>query len=199
MIYTSAWLTYCVCETFKGYGKERFRILLPGTLVALVVAITVTYVSNGNPVFHQVSYALIQLVSTARVVYLLSSPSSPYNTSQLGKQRKGEIQKLYLFGTVIFLTGFVIWNVDNIFCYNLRQLRKTVGYPWAILLEGHGWWHILTGWGAYCLITAGSQLAVGLKEDVGNFRLEGGAFPVVRRVKEYRPTAGGKRVAKKNK
>ncbi|SNX84019.1 related to YPC1 - Alkaline ceramidase [Melanopsichium pennsylvanicum] len=187
MIYTSAWLTYCVCETTKGYGKPRFRLLLPTTLTLLVICITITYVWNGNPVFHQIAYASIQLVSTARVVYLLSNKSSPLNTTAAGKDRKREIQNLYLFGAIIFLTGFAIWNIDNIFCYNLRQARNKVGYPWAVLLEGHGWWHIFTGWGAYCLITAGSQLAVGEKEDPSNFTLVRGAFPWVKRVQEYKP------------
>ncbi|GAC96012.1 alkaline phytoceramidase [Pseudozyma hubeiensis SY62] len=194
MIYTSAWLTYCVCETSKGYGKPRFRLLLPLTLTLLVVWITVVYVWNGNPVFHQVAYASIQIVSTVRVIYLLRN-SSQHNSTAAGKQRKKEIQKLYLFGAIVFLTGFAIWNVDNIFCYQLRQARKKVGYPAAVLLEGHGWWHVLTGWGAYCLITAGSQLGVGEKEDVGNFRLQNGWFPVVKRIKEYK--AGGGRVGKK--
>lgn len=198
MIYTSAFLTYCVCETTKGYGKPRFRILLPTTLTLLVVWITVVYVSNGNPVFHQVAYASIQLVSTIRVIYLLTSPSSSLNSTPTVRERKREIQKLYLFGAIIFLTGFAIWNIDNIFCYHLRQARKKVGYPWAVLLEGHGWWHILTGWGAYCLITAGSQLAVGEKEDPANFRLEKGWFPVVKRVKEYKPTTSGGRRGKKS-
>ncbi|CDR98939.1 hypothetical protein [Sporisorium scitamineum] len=162
MIYTSTFLTYCMCETSKGYGKPRFRLLLPGTLTLLVVWITVVYLWNGNPVFHQVAYASIQIVSTFRAAYLLTSKSSALNTSQQGEDRK-EITRLYLYGTIIFLTGFAIWNIDNISCYQLRQARKKVGYPWAVLLEGHGWWHILTGHGAYCLITAGAQLAVGEK------------------------------------
>ncbi len=143
---------------------------------------------NGNPVFHQVAYASIQLLSTARVILLLRNPSSPLNTTAAGKERKKEITNLYLFGAIVFLSGFFIWNMDNIFCYHLRQARHKIGYPWAVLLEGHGWWHILTGWGAYCLITAGTQLAVGEKEDVGNFKLESGWLPVIRRVKEYKPT-----------
>lgn len=188
MIYASAWLTWCVCETSPKGTKPRFRLLLPLGLVAMVSWITIVYVRNGNPVFHQVAYAFIQLLSTSRVVYLLTSTNSPYNNSASTKQKKTQIQNLYLFGAAIFLLGFAIWNLDNIFCYHLRQSRNKIGYPWAILLEGHGWWHILTGWGAYCLITAGNMLAVGLKEGVGAVELEKGAFPVLRRVKDFKPT-----------
>ncbi|SPO30858.1 related to YPC1 - Alkaline ceramidase [Ustilago trichophora] len=186
MIYTSAWLTYCVCETQRAYAKPRFRLLLPTSLILLVVCITVVYLRNGNPVFHQVAYASIQIASTLRVIHLLRNPSSYLNTTSIGKIRKSQIQNLYLFGAIIFLTGFAIWNVDNIFCYNLTQARHKVGYPWAVLLEGHGWWHILTGWGAYCLITAGTQLAVGEKQGAENFELVDGWFPYVKRVGEYK-------------
>lgn len=186
MIYTSTFLTYCVFETSKGYGKPRFRLLLPASLILLVLWITITYVWNGNPIFHQVAYASIQILSTLRVIYLLTSSHSQLNRSPAAKERKKDIQSLYLFGTFVFLTGFLIWNIDNIFCAHLRHARHKIGYPWAVLLEGHGWWHILTGWGAYCLITAGSQLAVGEKETPTNFKLEKGAFPVVKRLKEYK-------------
>jgi dihydroceramidase len=36
--------------------------------------------------------------------------------------------------------GFLIWNLDNIFCGTLRRCRRDIGLPWGILLEGHGWW-----------------------------------------------------------
>jgi dihydroceramidase len=45
------------------------------------------------------------------------------------------------------LAGFVIWNIDNIFCHHLTTTKKAILLPWAVLLEGHGWWHVLTGLG----------------------------------------------------
>lgn len=193
MIYTSAFLTYCVVETSKGYDRPRFRILLPTTLLALVTFITIAYVWNGNPVFHQVAYASIQIVSTLRVIRLLTNSKSPLNTTTVGLAQKAKIKRLYLFGTTIFLIGFLVWNIDNVFCYQLRQARKRIGYPLAILLEGHGWWHILTGWGAYCIITAGSQLALSYKESPENFELHGDWVPIVKRVKPYKPVASRKK------
>jgi len=53
------------------------------------------------------------------------------------------------FGLAIFLGGFGIWAVDNKYCSKLRQWRHELGLPWGILLEGHGWWHLMTGYGAY--------------------------------------------------
>jgi dihydroceramidase len=45
-------------------------------------------------------------------------------------------------GLGIFLGGFVIWNLDNMFCPTLRRWRRTLGLPWGVLLEGHGWWYV---------------------------------------------------------
>ncbi|KAJ1019550.1 hypothetical protein NDA18_006028 [Ustilago nuda] len=185
MIYTSAIMTYCLTETSKGYANPRFPLLLPAALVALTGWITAVYLWNGNPLFHQVAYAAMQVLSTARVIYLLRSSKSQLNTTTLAKERKEEITNLYIFGTLIFLLGFAVWNIDNIFCYNLHQARNKLGYPCALLLEGHGWWHILTGWGAYCTITAGIQLAVGEKEHPRNFKQVGRWLPRLVRLRPY--------------
>ncbi|KAI3475605.1 hypothetical protein L1887_62978 [Cichorium endivia] len=81
MIYTSALLTYCVFETSPSHLKPRFRILLPWSLFAMVAWITAVYLRNGNPVFHQCAYAAIQILSTLRVIYLLTNTSSPLNSA----------------------------------------------------------------------------------------------------------------------
>ncbi|PWY98998.1 alkaline phytoceramidase [Testicularia cyperi] len=179
MIYTSAFLTYCVFETSSRDAKPRFRILLPVWLITMVTSITVTYLYNANPVFHQVAYASIQILSTIRIVWLIHNPRSPLKTSAPGRAQKPTIENTFLIGTAIFILGFAIWNIDNIFCYHLRQLRNAVGFPASILLQGHGWWHILTGYGAFCIITAMTHLVLSYKESPDNFRIHGNIFPKV--------------------
>jgi len=57
-------------------------------------------------------------------------------------------------GLFIFLAGFFLWNMDNIFCQHLTATKQQLLLPWSVLLEGHGWWHVLTGLGTlapfYC-------------------------------------------------
>lgn len=52
-----------------------------------------------------------------------------------------------LLGILMFLAGFVLWNVDNLFCHHLTASKKQMLLPWSLVLETHGWWHILTGLG----------------------------------------------------
>jgi len=51
-----------------------------------------------------------------------------------------------------FVFGYFLWHMDFLFCKELTNLRRQVGIPWGFLLELHGWWHILTGIGAYTFI-----------------------------------------------
>lgn len=50
---------------------------------------------------------------------------------------------------VIFVTGFIIWNLDTAFCSQLTAIKRTIGMPWSFVFEFHGWWHLFTGLGAY--------------------------------------------------
>lgn len=50
-------------------------------------------------------------------------------------------------GIGLFLTGFFLWNMDNIYCRYLKTARNHILLPWSIVLEGHGWWHLFTGLG----------------------------------------------------
>ncbi|KAM5480509.1 alkaline ceramidase ydc1 [Microsporum audouinii] len=75
------------------------------------------------------------------------------------------------YGLSTFLGGFAIWNLDNEYCSNLRTWRRELGLPWGILLEGHGWWHLLTGIGAYMYITWGIWLRHCLNGRQDDYRL----------------------------
>lgn len=50
-----------------------------------------------------------------------------------------EMWCLIAVGLSIFLGGFGLWNLDNIYCSKIRRWRHEIGLPWGILLEGHGW------------------------------------------------------------
>ena len=49
---------------------------------------------------------------------------------------KGKMSKIYQTGLLTFLTGFAIWNVDNIYCGTLTEWKRAIGWPLAFLLEG---------------------------------------------------------------
>ena len=54
----------------------------------------------------------------------------------LPQETRSVIIKLFIMGWEIFVLGFFIWNLDNIFCDTLTRWKVAIGWPIAFLLEG---------------------------------------------------------------
>lgn len=187
MIYTTCLMAYA---SFS-YSRDRtFRIILALSLVGLSLFITLYYHYLQDPAFHQSVYALLTVIVVFRSIYTMEStlrpplrdsqeanrPQSMDESRDLWKTeararmsaRDQAILKdmwiLVAFGLTMFLGGFAIWNLDNMYCSRLRSWRRSIGLPWGMLLEGHGWWHLMTGVGANCYIVWGIWLRHCLNE-----------------------------------
>ena len=44
--------------------------------------------------------------------------------------------------------------------------------PWGFVLEGHGWWHLMTGIGAYCYIVWGIWLRRVMNGQQDEYRIQ---------------------------
>lgn len=62
------------------------------------------------------------------------------------------IRALVTFATWCALVGYAIWNIDVHFCPELTRWKRAVGMPFGVLLELHGYWHILTAIAAYAFM-----------------------------------------------
>jgi hypothetical protein len=81
-----------------------------------------------NPVFHQFAFAAILLTATGRNVYLIRRLPSALPS-------KSAIIRMIGTGITVFAMAFAIWNIDNVFCSDLRRARESVGIL-GFLLEG---------------------------------------------------------------
>jgi hypothetical protein len=101
-------------------------------------------------VFHQAAFALMTMAVVGTGVYDVRyklrpalEKRNPAECDQIMKQ----MWRFALAGNLLFLFGFFLWNMDNIFCRHLKSARNQILLPWSVVLEGHGWWHIFTGLG----------------------------------------------------
>lgn len=121
----------------------------PRAQVAFLHVALTDSISLPNPVYHQVAFATIMLLSIARAAFLLR---------QLPQERRSKLARTLTIGVLVFVSGFGIWNLDNYFCTRLRATREWLGDHGLGVLghltEGHGWWHILTTCGAFNIFTA---------------------------------------------
>lgn len=166
MIYTTCLMAYA---SFSYSRSTRVRIILAISLLSLAVFITLYYHYLQDPVFHQNAYALLTAVVVFRSVYTMEKTLRPRfrktrEEDRLAREKKGlpvptkehqhyenvrdtkTIKTMWFmvgYGLSMFLGGFFIWNLDNQFCTQIRRWRRTIGLPWGIFLEGHGWWYVL--------------------------------------------------------
>ncbi|KAF2841225.1 aPHC-domain-containing protein [Patellaria atrata CBS 101060] len=180
MIYNMCTMFYAVFS----FQRSRFAasvVLI--FVVSLAAFITAYYHYLKDPVFHQIAFALITvsvvLTSLYRIERYLKPSRRTMTINQgfddVGRKSGNDVQRdiverarlerrdtqiyneiwqLKKCGLGFIAFGFFIWNLDNIFCSTLRRWRHDIGLPWGILLEGHGWWHIMTGLSAYYHLTS---------------------------------------------
>ncbi|KAI9677094.1 MAG: hypothetical protein M1817_006933 [Caeruleum heppii] len=176
MIYTACIMCYA---TFAFRKSRPFAIALCIALIALALFITLYYHYLQDPTFHQNAYALLTTIAVFRSMYVMEVSLRPSRRltggARPGRNEDGQppevhklsdnktddqrnqkilesMWRLVACGLSIFLSGFVIWTLDNEYCSILRDWRRQIGLPWGIFLEGHGWWHLMTGTGAYFYI-----------------------------------------------
>ncbi|KAI3624203.1 YDC1 [Malassezia furfur] len=187
MIWASCYVCWCLLDDTVSYGNKKHPAFFRTLITGLAVFITVTYVMHGNPVFHQVAYACIFAFTSIHGLKILWSKDSPLSLTPAARVWQATARHQQVVGIVSFLTGFLIWNIDNIFCGTLRVSREIVGYPWALLLEGHGWWHILTCYGAYLLTVSCQIIVLPLREHPDNFVFVNSFLPYIKRVRDDDP------------
>ncbi|KAJ1838030.1 alkaline ceramidase ydc1, partial [Coemansia sp. RSA 2708] len=143
MLYLCAIALYSFIEIDK---KVQFGVWLPTSLAAFQLTITLTYLFwVQNPIFHQIAFAATAI--GAAVV----GCNRLYTTNMSSGTRRA-LFRLHLLGHLGMWGGFLAWNIDNVFCHNLRSYRGYVGTPLDALLQLHGWWHILTAYGSAFLL-----------------------------------------------
>ncbi|KAI9851657.1 MAG: hypothetical protein M1838_003126 [Thelocarpon superellum] len=181
MIYTTCLMCYA---TFSFRKSHPFRVVLAISLVGLAIFITLYYHYLQDPAFHQNAYALLTATVVFRSMYIMETCLRPSwrqdaqdrtdlangtvvdgaeksrrsSRDRLDEHRLKLMWLLVACGLSVFLGGFGIWALDNTYCSNIRRWRRQIGLPWGILLEGHGWWHLMTGTGAYFYLVWGIWL-----------------------------------------
>lgn len=126
--------------TFDASPSERRNRSL--ALLAFLTAVTVYHCAADEILVHVVTFGVM-------VVYI------GVRTSKLVKKRvtdpaeRKQVTRLINFGAFFAAFGYFLWNIDMHLCSTVLSVRRSIGLPFGILLELHGWWHILTAIGAY--------------------------------------------------
>uniref|UniRef100_W5KG85 Alkaline ceramidase n=1 Tax=Astyanax mexicanus TaxID=7994 RepID=W5KG85_ASTMX len=127
MIYSCCVFVYCY-ECFKQKNGINYF------LIALLLLFSIIVTVWKEPVFHQVMYGMLVACLVFRCVFIVTV--YPW------------LRALCYTSLTVFLLGFVLWNIDNIFCDSLAT-RQSLPPVVGAVTQLHAWWHILTGLGSY--------------------------------------------------
>lgn len=170
MIYTTALMGFA---SLSHRRSTTYQILLGVGSVVFCLGVTAYYHYIQDPDFHQNVYAAMTIWLVFRSAAKMENALRPSwrhseEKDRLAKEKKGlpvlsreeqdmvnkrdlkmlhQMWSLVVWGVAMFLTGFALWTIDNVYCSQLRSWRRAVGLPWGVVLEGHAWWHIFTGYG----------------------------------------------------
>ena len=146
MLWGAAYIVYCLYRARYSWDQGGRLI---GTLLTINCSlVTMLYLMNQDPIFFQVTFAIMVTVG---VLTSIHHNSEQY--SALGVK--------FFFATLtLTIIAFICWNVDNVFCGQLRHTRiKTFGSHHVLrylspITQLHGWWHLLAGYAFYIQILA---------------------------------------------
>ncbi|KIK70654.1 hypothetical protein GYMLUDRAFT_65869 [Collybiopsis luxurians FD-317 M1] len=181
MVYVVSMSVLFLYDNQPGFSlSSRLTRLHIAALVLFDILFTWSYMIYRNPVYHQVVFGTLLVSCALRIVYLLNF--SPVR-GRIPDNKKKVIGSMFATGAILFAVGFVIWNLDNIFCDILTTWKRGIGWPAAFLLEGHSWWHVLTGLGTYYMCMGIQCNALCIKDDHRKFIVDGRLWlPYVKRV-----------------
>ncbi|KAH9849242.1 alkaline phytoceramidase [Lenzites betulinus] len=176
MVYVCSYCCAMLFDTSRGFAwKGSNAPYLAAIFFAFNILFTWSYYLSRDPVYHQVVFAGIMFISLFRTIYLLRN-------EEIGKRippgPRAAITRLFLLGAVTFTSGFLVWNLDNVFCSTLTDWKTAIGWPAAFFLEGHSWWHILTAAGSYLMLVGnsspdGTPRILCIKDEHSNYSVEG--------------------------
>ncbi|CAH1245374.1 ACER3 [Branchiostoma lanceolatum] len=133
MIWGSCIFVFDLFHSFTPPKYQNLPMIL--CLVLYSFIITAVYISIKNPIFHETAYAVLVFTLFFKSLDMLRRPNSS--------------RALFFTALATYGTGFIIWNIDNFFCHNIREFRGTLTSPWRPLTQLHAWWHLLAGLGTY--------------------------------------------------
>lgn len=155
MIYATCVPYWIVFSHGRNQSGSR-RVAAQITAAALIL--TAIYLHYRDPTIHQAAYGILNLIIIIKC-YLLSKSEC---SDPIARKK---ITLLGLSGIASFVVGWLLWNIDIHLCSFWRFTRREIGMPWGFFLEGHGWWHLLTGYGVYFCVVYLEYLGLYLKHN----------------------------------
>ena len=117
-------------------GSHSMRTAVALSLVSVVVSLG--YMLLKTPLFFLWAYGLL-----AAFLFVLN---------MRGCIKYGGSRKLLAWSVLSYMFGFMLWNIDNELCYEVRDFRTDAPVLLRPMTQLHAWWHFFAGIGTFLCI-----------------------------------------------
>ncbi|XP_071798724.1 alkaline ceramidase 3-like isoform X1 [Asterias amurensis] len=138
MIWGTCILLYSFFETDSKPNSPNYKLMV--ILLLYAVSVTGIYTLTKDPVIHQAAYGGLVLMTVCRGTYCFYYSEQEFSP------------RLLLLSICLYLLAFLLWNIDNAFCDQLKYMRSFIPTPLDVFLQLHAYWHILAALGTHCQI-----------------------------------------------
>lgn len=142
MVWGASYFVYCQFRANHSYEDGGRRVAVIMTCYSLLVSIV--YLVNKNPIFHEFMYGILVITTLVMAIRL--------NHKQYSKSAA----LLFYGGMLMYGVGFILWNIDNMYCSKITDLREKHLNPSVGIFQYlspftqlHGWWHLFAGYATY--------------------------------------------------
>lgn len=180
-------MIYATCiplwSTFTWGRSKQAEQAVAGGIFLGAALLTGIYLRYKDPTIHQAAYGALNVVIILKSVMQAHKYVKPKS-----KKAMSALNWTLALGLFEFLFGWFLWNLDIHFCPTWIVWRRTLGMPLGFLLEGHGYWHLLTGMGVYSYLQYLESLRVFQLKTNDDYYFEWKLkfFPVVRSNQRHR-------------
>jgi hypothetical protein len=110
-------------------------VLIKTSLISYGLVSTFAYLVLKTPLLFQISYGFLVTITLYLDICVV-------------KYKPCDVRVFYT-AAIFYYTGFVLWNIDNMFCDYLQELRKLIPFIFSPFTQFHALWHCLAGYGSY--------------------------------------------------
>lgn len=136
MVWGTLILVYTLVEMSQPLKHTNYYLMVGLFIYGSII--TAVYLTIKVPIFHQVAYGF--LVAVTFVISL-----------KLAWQKLFD-PRLFAMAALSYLTGFLVWNLDNAYCSELSHARSRLPRIFVPFTQLHALWHCFAGYGAYICI-----------------------------------------------
>ncbi|PVI07104.1 alkaline ceramidase-like protein [Periconia macrospinosa] len=120
----------------------RQRVFITSAILGTIIPVSVYHCWTDEIILHEIVFAIMVFLVGRKIRQLIRERVK-------NAEAKAKLVSIANWGLGSGLFGYFLWNIDYHLCKHVSSFRHALGLPWAFLFELHGWWHILTGIGAY--------------------------------------------------